>query len=309
MSKGIRTLLSLGAISAILGLVLSVAGLCTGGRLTNIHVYWDHGPRVSYRDAIEDEQFAFGIIDSATSPNVDPPIAPEAPEAPEAPAAPSVSGSHHNETQPHHGGSFNGDVRELEISIGGGRVILQSGDSYRLQVEGNPRYESELSDGEWEIYTNDNWNTGINWDDVVFTITLPAGAVLDEISLTLGAGTLTADALCCYEADLEVGAGMMTLKDFVCTGDCEISVGLGTLIIDGGALAQYTDVDCGMGTVKLKLERPDFYGYSVSGGMGSVSVDGNKYSGMSIDATQNAGADTFYQIQCGMGSVQLEFVK
>lgn len=309
MSKGIRTLLSLGAISAILGLVLSVAGLCTGGRLTNVHVYWDHGPRVSYRDAMEDEQFALGIVDSATSPILEPPEAPEAPEAPNAPDAPSMSGTHHNETQPHHGGSFNSSVRELDIEIGGGRVIIQSGDSCDLRVEGNPRYESNLSDGEWEIYTNDDWNAGIRWDDVVFTITLPADTVLDEISLTIGAGTLTADALRCCEADLKVGAGTMTLKDFVCTDECEIDVGMGTLTVDGGALSQYTEIDCGMGTVKLKLERPASYGYAVSGGMGSVSIDGSKYAGMSIDAKQNTDADTFYQIKCGMGSVELEFLK
>ena len=305
MSKGVRTLLSLGAISAILGLVLSVAGLCTGGRLTNIHVDWDHGPRISYRDAADGEQFGFGIIDSVATPI---PQAPAAPDAPEAPAAPSLSGSHHNETEPHRGGSFNDSVHELDIEIGGGRVIIQPGESCDLRVEGSPRYESSLSGGEWEIYTNDDWNTGVNWDDVVFTITLPADTVLDEISLTIGAGTLTAGALRCREADLKVGAGTMTLKDFVCTDDCEIDVGMGTLTIDGGALSQYTEIDCGMGTVKLKLERPDSYGYTVSGGMGSVSVDGNKYAGMAIDATQNTDADTFYWIKCGMGSVKLEFV-
>lgn len=302
MSKGIRTLLSLGAVSAILGLVLSVAGLCTGGRLTNIHISWDHGPRVSYRDAAEDEQFALGLIDSATSPINEPP---EAPAAPEAPDAPSLSG-HHNETEPHHGGSA-GSIHELDIEIGGGRVIIQTGEACDLRVKGSPRYESNLSDGEWEIYTKDSWNTGINWDDVVFTITLPADTVLDEISLTIGAGTLTADALSCHEADLKVGAGTMTLKDFVCSGDCEIDVGMGTLLIDGGSLAQITEIDCGMGDIKLKLERPASYGYAVSGGMGSVSIDGSKYAGMSIDAKQNTGADTFYQIKCGMGSVQLEF--
>lgn len=303
MSKGIRTLLSLGAVSAILGLILSVAGLCTGGRLTNVHVYWDYGPRVEYRDALEDEQFALGIVDSGTPSIPEPPAAPEAPGAP---AAPSVSGSHHNETEPYHHGY--GDAHHLNIDIAGGRVIIRQGDSCELQVQGSPRYESNFWDGDWEIYTKDGWNTGINWDDVVFTITLPSHAILDEISLTIGAGTLTADALSCLEADLKVGAGTMTLNDFFCSGDCEIDVGMGTLLIDGGALSQVTEIECGMGTVKLKLERPASYGYAVSGGMGSVSINGSKYAGMSIDAVQNTDADTFYQIKCGMGSVQLEFL-
>ncbi len=82
---------------------------------------------------------------------------------------------------------------------------------------------------------------------------------------------------------------------------------MGTLKIDGGTLARHNEIQCGMGTVKLKLERPDLYGYAVSGGMGEVSIDGSRYAGMAIDTEQNTGAGTFYQIQCGMGSVQLEF--
>lgn len=293
MSKGIRTLLSIGAVCAILGLVLSVAGLCAGGRPTSIRVYWDHGLRVSYRDAVEDGAFGFAVVDSGST------------APPDTPGAPAFSGAHHAEA--HHGGSVLGEVRELKIEIGGGRVILQTGDAYDLQVRGNPRYESEFSDGEWEICTKEGWNAGIDWDDIVFTVTVPAEAALDEIALTIGAGTLTADALTCREADLEVGAGTMTLNDFVCSGDCEIDVGMGTLKIDGGALARHNEIQCGMGTVKLKLERPDLYGYAVSGGMGEVSIDGSRYAGMAIDTEQNTGAGTFYQIQCGMGSVQLEF--
>lgn len=300
MSKGIRTLLSIGAVCAILGLVLSVAGLCAGGRLTTVHVYWDHGPRVTYRDALEDGEFSMGITDYGAA------SAPQAPDAPDAPAAPSSPGTHHEDV--HHGGSFAGEVRKLEIEIGGGRVILQTGGAYDLQVQGNPRYESKLSDGEWEICTKEKWNTGIDWNEIVFTVTVPADAEIDEISLTIGAGTLTADSLCCREAELTVGAGTMTLNDFVCTGDCEMEVGMGTLTIDGGALSQHTGIECGMGTVKLKVERPDDYGYAVSGGMGSVLIDGSKYAGMAIDTQHNTGAATFYSVECGMGTVQVEFL-
>lgn len=294
MTKGIRILLSIGAVCAILGLVLSVAGFCMGGRPTSIHVHWDHGPRITYRDTEDSGLFGFVVEDTPKAPSA--PDAPSAPEALQAPAAPGADASAPR------------DVRELEVEVGAGRVEIVTGDAYALRVQGGPRYESACEDGAWRISTEDHWNSAINWNNVVFTITVPSDAQLEELSLTVGAGTLTADALSCREAELTVGAGTITLSELFCTGDCDIEVGVGTLHIDGGALTGETDVKCGMGDVRVQTQRPSSYGYAVSGGMGSVSIDGNQFSGMGIDAKQNSGANVFYNIDCGMGSVEVAFL-
>ncbi|MBD5101737.1 MAG: DUF4097 domain-containing protein [Subdoligranulum sp.] len=300
MSKGIRTLLSLGAVSAILGLVLSVAGLFMGGRLTTIHVYWDHGPRVSYRDARDSGEAGFGIVDTVPIPEP-----PEAPAVPDAPAAPVLPGTHHDET--HHGDLPAGSVRELEIEVGAAQVVIQTGSGYDLSVEGSPRYETELSGETWYIHTLDDWNVTRFQDDVVFYITVPEDAAFEEVSLTIGAGILTAETLCCEELELKVGAGTMTLTDLTCTRECDISVGVGSLLIDGGTLAGETEIECGMGSIEMELARPAEYGYAVRGGMGSVAVGRDNYSGMAFDTEWNPGAQTFYDIECGMGSVEIAF--
>lgn len=124
MSKGIRILLSIGAVCAILGLVLSVAGFCIGGRLTNVHVYWDHGPRVRYTDAFEEDTFGIGIFDSAGP--VDPPEAPAAPEAPDAPKPADFGASRYD--------APSGEIRELNVDLGAAKVVLQTGDGYDLRV-------------------------------------------------------------------------------------------------------------------------------------------------------------------------------
>lgn len=335
MSKGIRILLSIGAVCAILGLVLSVAGFCLGGRLTNVRVYWDHGPRVRYSDAFDEGQFGVGVFDSDTP-------APEAPEAPDAPDAP----------EPVDFGASLRDVpsagiEELDVDLGAANVVLQCGDGYDLEVRGDYDCRSEYSGGEWHIYsTEDNWVSAGTRGTPTVRITVPAGTVFDELSLAIGAGTLTADALECGEAEIhvgagtmtldalscreakvtvgvgtmtlqqlscaetckiEVGAGTLTLERLSCADDCDIDVGIGTLRVESGALERETEISCGMGTVRLKLARPAAYGYSVSGGMGSVEIDGSKYSGMAVDAAQNSGAPVFYAVKCGMGSVKLEF--
>ena len=54
MTKFIKTLLSIAGGCLVLGIILSIVGLCLGGRLTSIRVGWDNGPRVYYTDAFTD---------------------------------------------------------------------------------------------------------------------------------------------------------------------------------------------------------------------------------------------------------------
>ncbi len=338
MSKGFRILVSIGAVCAILGLVLSAAGFCIGGRLTNIHVYWDHGPRVRYIDAFEDGDFGVGIFDSVEP--IDPPDAPDAPDAPD----PSFASDMGSLDAP------SAEIQELDIDLGAAKVVLQIGNGYEIQVKnersgGDWRVHSEYSDDEWHIYSTGSWNSVGTQELPTVRITVPEGTVFDEVSLSIGAGSLTSDALRCDEAEIHVGAGNMTLgavdcqkakvsvgagtmtwdalrcgeaeihvgagtltlDELSCRDDCDIDVGIGTLRADSGALERETEISCGMGSVRLNLERPARYGYTVNGGMGSVSIDGSKYSGMAIDTTQNPGAPVFYAVKCGMGSVTVEF--
>ena len=58
MTKFIKTLLSIAGGCLVLGIILSIVGLCLGGRLTSIRVGWDNGPRVYYTDAFTDGEFA-----------------------------------------------------------------------------------------------------------------------------------------------------------------------------------------------------------------------------------------------------------
>ena len=52
MTKFIKTLLSIAGGCLVLGIILSIVGLCLGGRLTSIRVGWDNGPRVYYLSLI-----------------------------------------------------------------------------------------------------------------------------------------------------------------------------------------------------------------------------------------------------------------
>lgn len=316
MKHFVRTMLRLAVGCAVLGLVLSVAGVGMGGRLTNVRIHWNHGPRVEYTDVLDEGRLEFGVTDDE-APEID---APDAPAAPDAPDAPDVIGA-----QAEAGLTPQGDIRELEVDISAASVKIIEGDAWDLQVRGNPHYTSECEGGVWKLETEDDWLPQ-NWNDVSFTITIPKGAQFDEVDLKIGAGTMTVEDVRCTEAELKVGAGTlkaecvtceelkleagagtMTLKELSCTGGSEIDVGMGTLKVESGRLTGSSEIHCGMGTVKLELERPSDYGYAVKSGMGTVKIDGRNYSGMAVKTEQNSSADTFYDVDCGMGTVKIEF--
>ena len=256
---------------------------CLGGRLTSIRVGWDNGPRVYYTDAFTDGEFGMFRADASG--------------APSAPGAPSPSSS---------GSVPTGSVRELEIDISTAEVVIQPGDAYDLQVSGSPRYESRVSGGVWTIKTTGDWQLR-NWENVKFFITVPRDTVFDEVELSIGAGTLKADGLACRTADLEVGAGEMTVKNLTCTQESSLDVGMGKLTIDGGSLDGKNEVSCGMGVAEVAVSRPADYGYALESGMGSVTIDDYSHSGMGVELEANRSAATFYDIECGMGEVTITF--
>ena len=69
MTKFIKTLLSIAGGCLVLGIILSIVGLCLGGRLTSIRVGWDNGPRVYYTDAFTDGEFGMFRADASGAPS------------------------------------------------------------------------------------------------------------------------------------------------------------------------------------------------------------------------------------------------
>ena len=222
------------------------------------------------------------------------------------PAAAALLRQETPKTLPNVTTKITGSVRELEIDISTAEVVIQPGDAYDLQVSGSPRYESRVSGGVWTIKTTGDWQLR-NWENVKFFITVPRDTVFDEVELSIGAGTLKADGLACRTADLEVGAGEMTVKNLTCTQESSLDVGMGKLTIDGGSLDGKNEVSCGMGVAEVAVSRPADYGYALGSGMGSVTIDDYSHSGMGVELEVNRSAATFYDIECGMGEVTITF--
>ena len=182
-------------------------------------------------------------------------------------------------------------------------ATVQSGDAWALSTQGGPAYSSTVQNGEWRIASDDNV---LYKSNVRFILTVPSDVELDDLTLEIGAGALTADKLRCKNAVLQIGAGRIELKDFTCTEGSSIDVGLGALSVNGTLTGQ-TVINCDMGGVDMTLTRPADYGYRIDCGMGSVRVGDTHVGGMGNDASHNTDAETVYTVDCGMGSVDIAF--
>lgn len=195
------------------------------------------------------------------------------------------------------------EIHSLDFSFGLCEVNIIEGDSFDLNIRGdNNSYTSKVTDGVWKVSLDNNQTAHCTID-----ITIPEGAVFEQVAIEMGAGSLTCPAsFQCDNINLKVGAGTMNFSEVTAAQSSTIDVGMGTLTLVGGLENEVT-LSTGMGKVQLHLEEPDDYGYLIDCGMGSVSVDSDTFTGVGQNAKHNTDAPTVFNISCGMGTVNISF--
>ncbi len=129
----------------------------------------------------------------------------------------------------------------------------------------------------------------------------------EELSLSIGAGALTVDKMTVSKSsDIMVGAGEVIIKDLEAQ-NANLEVGAGSMSVKG-KLSGDTNIDCGMGSVDMHLSNAKReFNYDISGGMGEIVIGESTYSGMGFEDHIDNDVDGTMEIECGMGSVTVEF--
>lgn len=222
-------------------------------------------------------------------------------------------------------------IRDLVIEVGGCALTIQESEDDRFYVEtGNIGRFQCYQEGD-TLYVKSTLKAGklnLDGNEVSkhrITLYVPAGYRFDDVDISFGAGTLEIGQIASQDMSLEVGAGQI-LVDGLSADSCEIEVGMGEIVLSdmqvgeldaecgmgsleiSGSVLGDLDVSCGMGSVEMDLEgsRQDF-NYEVEAAMGSVSIDGDDFSGLAQDRSVNNGAARTMSIECSMGSIEVEF--
>ena len=84
-------------------------------------------------------------------------------------------------------------------------------------------------------------------------------------------------------------------------------MGMGSIELEG-SLAGNIRVDCGMGSAELRISRPEAYGYRIDCGLGSIELGESSFGGLGTDAAaENTDAPTVFDLECGMGAIDVIF--
>lgn len=205
------------------------------------------------------------------------------------------------------------DVRRLEIDIAAAETKIIAGDDYSIRSANVP-CTVRFDGGTLRIETRARyriWPFGRPWRRPEVVITVPGHAQPEFMSLKIGAGSLisTDTALVCGSGTVDVGMGECKLYGLSSSGDFNIKCGMGSVDIRG-RIEGSADINCGMGNIKMVLAgAPQDYSYTASVGMGSVKINSAELNGMGGKAQSPYHGKYHLNIDCGMGSVEVQIAE
>lgn len=237
------------------------------------------------------------------------------------------------------------EVKNINIDVEYGEVVIQRGDSdkidiktfnileerFKWAVEGDTlkvKYKKGFSLFSFGLFSKNN----------KIVITLPEGAVYDnveidngtgsmrisdfeakeididngvgelklenvtgekKVTLKTGTGSVSIDTMTCGDLKIESGVGEVSAKNVKC-GDIKASSGVGEFRFEGEINGD-ADIDNGLGEIRMKLSgNSSDYGFKVDSGIGNVRVNGNT-------PVQTSNAKYSFKVSTGIGEVRIDF--
>lgn len=168
-----------------------------------------------------------------------------------------------------------------------------------------------LNSVEMEIYAGQIENLNLEAN----TIELESGAGLYDIdslkaksiSMDVGAGEMNIDSMSAETVSISVGAGTVDVKNADVAKDLDLEVGMGSISVQGKITGDM-DAECAMGEIDITLRGSESeHNYTLECGMGNVIIGNNEYGGIAEERKINNGSSSYFDIECAMGSITIEF--
>lgn len=216
------------------------------------------------------------------------------------------------------------DVKNLKLDLGACQIsiVKSEDDDIHVTSEKKMKIQSGVKNGELKIKSeNIIWYGGTR----KVVLALPADMSFDEVKFDMGAGACVSRVpFSCDKFNLDVGAGSVDISD-INAKDARINIGAGDAAFSK-AFFEDANIDVGMGNCSLTGDITDDLNLDVS--MGSVSMIlessqadhkcngdtamGNIKFGKSTTSNDSGkqldkDVDSQYNVDCSMGSVEIEF--
>ncbi len=202
--------------------------------------------------------------------------------------------------------SFSEEIWEVEAEIGYGAIqfLPYEGDAIRVQADNIKKYFQCWVE-EKELHIEDYRK---NMDDELRLIVYLPAREYKELKVELGAGYFEAQELKAEEVELKMGAGECEVQRIEATKEAELQVGAGRIWL-GAFSGQKLTGECAAGEMVISLEGAyEDYNYDIESAVGEVLLGGSSHSGFANVERINNHANKKVELDCAIGTIQVDFL-
>lgn len=203
------------------------------------------------------------------------------------------------------------DVTKLDVELSWDAFVMESWDKneFGVEIEGDEKEEVSVLQQGQEVKLASKKPGEKHEEPRTVTFYYPENTSFREVDIEIGAGTAELmDAITADDFSFTVGAGSGNSYDRINAGEISLEVGLGVLDLDI-VEAWEIDGECGMGSLDATFAgREDDYFIRTEGGLNSMTIGGNELGGVTGNHSfGNKGAAHTVELECGMGSINIDF--
>lgn len=221
-------------------------------------------------------------------------------------------------------------VKNLDISINAGTFTVGESKSDEVKVNvylKNGTVDCGLDGDTLRIEDKTN-NYALKNRHVEIELLLPEGMEFDDVNIDVAAGEVTSESQS-FAADtltVNVDAGEAVVENFTADKSVKASVGAGNIELSD-MKTKYLSLDCGVGEINATGEvTGDIEGdcgvgelsigvqgygkdfnYRLDCGMGEITLGNSSFSGLSREKDIDNDADKTMSLDCGVGTIAVEF--
>ncbi len=202
-------------------------------------------------------------------------------------------------------------VKEIDLDLAAGKVKIVEGEGREIRVDTDNLskrlgFRCYMEGNELKLTSKKRFSGVNNIGRGTITIQIPKEMTFEEVSLSMGAGTLNVNSIYTRDLSVEIGAGEVNLDRFQ-ADEAEFDCGAGSITATGDVRSS-ADISCGVGSVVFTaLGREEEYNYDIECGVGEVMCGNDSYSGLGKDRHIDNNADKDISVEGGVGSVIIDF--
>ena len=202
-------------------------------------------------------------------------------------------------------------VKEIDMDLAAGKVEIVEGEGSEIRVDTDHLskglgFQCRMEGNELKLTSKKRFTGVNNIGRGTSTIEIPKEMTFEEVSLSMGAGTLDVRSIYTRELSVEIGAGEVNLDRFQ-ADEAEFECGAGSITATGDVRSS-ADIHCGVGSIVFTaLGREEEYNYNIQCGVGEVMCGDDTYSGLGKERHIGNDADKDISVEGGVGSVIIDF--